>query len=200
MLTTLFTMCAIVGSSVLVIQFLLSLLGVGIGADADLDIDLPSNDVDGIDTVSDGNWAFAKYLSLQTIVAFVAFFGIGGLIADKSGQPPVVSSAVALITGTAIMVGYGHLVHSMRKLETDGSFRIELAEGAHGRVYLRIPGEQAGAGKVTVIVQGRTVELSAMTEGPELRTGTSIVINRILDRQTVQVVRDESPVRSTTSA
>ena len=65
------------------------------------------------------------------------------------------------------------------------------AIGANAKVYIPIPEQGHGEGKVTLYVQGRYAECDAVTTEPELlRTGTTV---RIVDvRNGVLVVeRDE---------
>jgi hypothetical protein len=133
-------------------------------------------------------------LTLQTILAFVTFFGIGGLASLERGQGPLLAVPVALATGLASMVVLGFLFGSLRHLQSDGTVRMAEARGCRGRVYLTVPGNASGLGKVTVVLNGRELELAARTAGPMLFTGEEVVVNRVIDDHTVEVVTPASYV------
>lgn len=129
-----------------------------------------------------------RMLTFQTVLAFVTFFGVGGLASLESGREPLLAVPLALATGIAAMFLIGWCFQALGKLQGDGTVRLERAVGARGRVYLRIPGNDSGAGKVTLVLQDRTIEVQARTQGPELRTGEEVVVTRVIDTNTVEVV------------
>lgn len=230
----LFITCAVVGGSILVMQFLLNLAGfAGDGADfgdgghADIggghavgdlgdggDFSHHSGAQDGGGDFSDGDLGgpdhhghtgddaahsakaglqLARYITLQTMVAFLTFFGLGGWAALENDRSNGSAIIIAAGCGIAFMFAVGYAFQSLRKLEQAGNESIHRTVGCRGRVYLRIPAENSGAGKATITSQGRTIELKARTPGPELRTGTTIQVSRVLDRQTVEVIPVETP-------
>jgi hypothetical protein len=77
-------------------------------------------------------------------------------------------------------------------LRSEGNVYIECALGSHGTVYLAIPCEDAGLGKVLVNVQDRTMEYDARSTHGPLATGTPVVVVDIVDSNTVQVEPAES--------
>lgn len=139
-------------------------------------------------------WAatILKYLTLQTITAFLAFFGVGGLAMREAGHGTGQACTVGLLAGVASMFLLGSLLQNVRKLHSDGALQIQRMVGCPARVYLRIPGGGTGVGKVTVHVQGRTVEITAKTTGPDLPTGANVVVQRIIDKKTVEVAANPS--------
>ncbi len=204
-----FLICASAGGTVLLLKLALSLLGLGFDV---VEGDLGLLDGDPGDAASAGHIAehaedpshaqghqglaahLGRVLTFQAIVSFLAFFGIGGLTALSYQHGPVLASAVATATGiTAVMI-LGQIFASLRRLQTDGSVRLTSALGVQGVVYLRVPGHEAGEGKVTIPVQGRTIEVLARTPGPELRSGEPIVVRRVLDDLTVEVEAVPAPV------
>ncbi|TAJ02516.1 MAG: hypothetical protein EPO68_18090 [Planctomycetota bacterium] len=76
-----------------------------------------------------------------------------------------------------------------RRLNSEGNVRPENAIGKTASVYLRIPGNRAGAGKITLAVQGRTAEFNAMTDGEDLPTGTPVLVLSQLTSDTFVVAR-----------
>ena len=63
-----------------------------------------------------------------------------------------------------------------------------IAVGCAAQVYLRIPARGTGYGKVTVTMQGRTVELNAVTSGPEIATGSAVKIVALREGDTLEVL------------
>ncbi|MBQ1398189.1 MAG: hypothetical protein IIY89_06820, partial [Clostridia bacterium] len=49
-------------------------------------------------------------------------------------------------------------------LNENGTLQMESAVGKVGEVYITVPPEMSGTGKVNVIIQGRMTEAEAMTD------------------------------------
>ncbi len=124
-------------------------------------------------------WLF-KMLSFRTVVAALAFFGIAGLAGLSAELSPLVVLVLAAAAGLAAMYGVYWLMQTLYQLRSEGTVRIERAVGLLGSVYLRIPAERSGSGKVTLNLQNRTMEYAAMTAGSELRTGSRVVVTGVI--------------------
>ncbi|MQA89959.1 MAG: hypothetical protein GEU90_06970 [Gemmatimonas sp.] len=180
MMTTLFLACAGLGASVLVLQILLSAVGLDHGHSS-LDVGLHGGDA-GLD---EG----LSLLSVRSVAAGVAFFGLGGLAAMAIGLAGPIAVLVALLPGVAALAGTAVLMRQLVRLESSGTIRIERAVGAAGTVYLTIPGGHDGPGKVHLTLQGRTVELQAVSpDGSPIPTGAPVVVVSVIDSDTVEVI------------
>jgi membrane protein implicated in regulation of membrane protease activity len=135
-------------------------------------------------------------LSVRSIAAGLAFFGVGGLAGLATPLGWLLAIPLSLVAGFGASVAVAAVMRSFGKLERDSSVQVESAIGATATVYLTIPGALQGAGKVHVLLGGRTVELQATTEGPSLRTGTAVLIVNLVSSDTVSVVAD--PVTEST--
>lgn len=211
MLETIFLIAAVVGGTVMLCQFVMTLMGAGDdGADGGVnagdafDGDFDAGDFDGGDSLDsshhaaghhqDANWLF-KAISLRTLVAAFAFFGVAGMAATSAGAPPAGSVAVAIAAGLAAMYGVYWLMQSIGKLASSGNERIENALGCRATVYVRIPAARKGAGKVTLTLQNRTVEYQAVTDDPEpLRTGEPVEVVAVSGDDMVCVSRIAEPI------
>jgi membrane protein implicated in regulation of membrane protease activity len=183
MLTWLFLICAIVGGTVLVCQFVLTLVGIGGDHGFDVSHDV-STDI-GHDLSADGtghdahgnhgsSWLFGV-ISFRTLVAAAAFFGLVGLAAESAGQGPGPTLLLASAAGIGAMYGVHWIVRTMGRLGEDGTIRIHAALGQEGTVYIPIPAGKAQAGKIQLRLQNRLVEYEAVTNGPDrLTTGTKV--------------------------
>ena len=184
MLHTLFLICAVVGGLIMVIQFLMMILGFGDFNDVDaLDVDMDGGDVGAGDAdVGSGSViSLARFLSFRVIVAASAFFGVIGLWADSAKLHPIVSFACALIGGWGAGAAVAFILGLINKLQSSGNVKLESAVGKTATVYIPIPENKTNTGKIQLSLQGRIDEMEAMTPGPALPSGVTVVIKEIID-------------------
>lgn len=165
-----------------------------ISVDTDIDI---STDVDAsgdIDTgdgsgdVSDVNYGDGgtahdfgtlNFFTVQGFITFFCVFGWAGLVAYTLSKNAIIAVAAGLILGLASMYGVAKILQLSKKLAQNGTLNVKNLLGATGQVYLIIPADGNGKGKVNVTSGERLVEFDAMTDGNEaLPDGTPI---RVID-------------------
>jgi hypothetical protein len=194
-MTMLFGICATVGVTLLVCQLVLTVVGVG-GSD-DIDgggVDV-GHDMGGHVHAGDhhghsthgSNWFFGV-ITFRTLTAAVAFFGLCGLGLNSMGASTIATFSGALLAGAGAMYLVHWMMNSLAYLKADGTTRIDRAVGGIGTVYVTIPGNNTGLGKVTINLQSRTVELEARTPNEKLPTGAKVVVTRLLGGEVVEVV------------
>jgi hypothetical protein len=190
---------AVIGGTVMLCQFAMTLLGLsddgghdvghdgGHGSDGH---DVGGNSHSGDDTADaaqhSSDWLFGV-VTFRTVIAAMTFFGLSGLAAHSSGVQPAQSFLIALAAGAAAMYGVHQIMQALYKLRSDGTARIGRSVGQSGSVYLRVPGQRSGVGKVTVNLRDRTVEYLAVTAHDTLPTGAKIVVTRVVSVDTVEV-------------
>lgn len=77
---------------------------------------------------------------------------------------------------------------AMMKLESSGNINYENAIGKKGTVYINIPKEKKGKGKITMVVQDRFTEIDAITDDlEELLPKTQVEVVGLEDPSTVIV-------------
>lgn len=205
-----FLFCAILGSLLIVFQFLTTLFGLGGddladdasgGADGgSCDAGGDSGDVGTSDASGDGGsdaagsrdggFAFLKAFSLRTLTAGVAFFGLAGLAGQAANWPEIRTLIVAIVVGAAAFASVFYLMRGLTSLRADGSIKPSTATGCEGSVYLRIPAKRGGFGKVVVVQQERSMEYEAATdEDVDLATGTPIVVVKHLSPSQMLVAK-----------
>jgi len=211
-MTTLFLICAIVGSTFLLTQLVLMVLGMG-GDGGDFDGssdfhgdtggdfhgdaaghgDVPADHATSAsaihhahDAAHGTSWLF-KVISFRTEVAAMTFFGVSGMAAQSAGVASPMVLVIALATGGAAMYSVYWIMQGLYRLRADGTVRIHRVVGHPARVYLTIPGNNGGAGKIHGILQNRTMEYLAMTPGETLPTGAKVVVVNVLTENTVEV-------------
>ena len=113
--------------------------------------------------------------SLRSLVNFLLGFGWGGIALF-----PLIPSKPVLIT-VAVLIGLGFVVifflilRQLFKLAKDGSFKTEDAMNKTAEVYMTIPANRNGKGRVLISVGGSVRELDAMTDGAESLHNTTAV-------------------------
>jgi hypothetical protein len=134
---------------------------------------------------------FYEMLSLRTLGAAVTFFGLAGKTAQARGMNDVQSVVIGLLVGAAAMYGVYWLFKQVYKVQHSGNENIRRAIGLPATVYVPIPANRDGLGKVTFRLQDRTVEYQAITsEADRLRTGEEVIITEIVNSDTVCVARE----------
>jgi membrane protein implicated in regulation of membrane protease activity len=186
MLTWFFIFCAVVGGTVLICQFVLTVLGLSGDHSLDGGHDFGGHSADAVGAhgaESEGHdaagqhgssWLFAM-ISFRTLVAAAAFFGLVGLAAQSAGQAVGIQLLLGLLAGLGAMYGVHSLVRSMGRLGEDGTQRVQAALGQEGTVYVPIPPAKSQAGKIQLKLQNRLVEYEAITSSADrLATGTRV--------------------------
>ncbi len=184
-----FYWCAWIGSVLLVVQLVLQIMGLG---DADLDAGGADIDVDsGLDAGDPAHGTagnvFFGVLSFKALVAFLAVFGLTGLSLEDAALSQFNHISLAVLAGLVAMVLVAYLMRALHQLGSSGSVVLANAVGRKASVYLRIPANGEGRGKVTVEIQKRTVELAAITDGDSIDTGQVVEILEVLPNETVRV-------------
>lgn len=202
----LFLICATIGGTVLVCQFVLTVLGLGLDAEIADDfesghdfsdghsldgdhVDTSHGDV-GEDSVGHGNWSNYLFgvLSFKTIIAALAFFGLAGCAANSARLSQPAQVTIALLAGLAAMYGVHWIMRSIMRLGRDGTAKLSKAIGQEGTVYLTIPGKRNGLGKIQFNLQHRLVEYPASTAcETSLKSGSKVRVVSIADDSTLVV-------------
>jgi hypothetical protein len=184
-----FLVCAAVGGTLLLCQFVLNLLSLG---HHDVDHDHTLDQGHDVDHDHDSSW-YVGILTFRAVVTAVTFFGLGGLVAVEATLGPEVAIGLAVASGAGALFAVAWLMKSLHHLKDDGTVHIDRAVGKTGIVYLSIPANQSGAGKVTVKVQNRTVEYLAVTRQESLATGTPVQVVAVISSNTVEVAPVPQP-------
>jgi hypothetical protein len=135
----------------------------------------------------DGHAGGFSLISVRALASFLAFFGLTGWWLTSSGSGPLGSALASFAVGAVAMVGVGWLASQQRRLDVEGTLDPKNAIGQTATVYLRVPAHGKGQGKVHVKVQGRTAELAATSDGPEIPTGAVVTVVRLVTADTVAV-------------
>jgi hypothetical protein len=187
-MTSFFVVCTVLGGGVLILQLLLGLFGVDAAHGLD-HLDAPH---DFGHDAADGAAGGLHLFSVRALSAGLAFFGLSGLAATSAGWPLLLVLVAAVVPGFLAMLLVAFSMRWILRLESDRSIHVTSAIGEGGVVYIPIPGTDSGAGRVTLTLNGRTVEYDAVTSGAALSTGTKVTVVDVREPDIVEVVATPS--------
>jgi membrane protein implicated in regulation of membrane protease activity len=156
-----------VGGLLFVVRLIIMFVG-GVD-DADGDMDAAHSDAD----------ASFKILSLQGLTAFFMMFGLVALaLFRQSGTSHGMALAGGVLAGCATVWIIGKIFLGMKRLQSDGTLKMENAVGKTGTAYLRIPA--GGTGKAEIVVQGQLRVFDAVSDDhEEIPSGAKIEVVRL---------------------
>lgn len=160
---------------VLLIQIILLIIGFSAGSVGDVDGFDADGDVDLDD--ADGPGDGVGWFTVKGLVAFFALGSWTGFAMDVSGCHEALSISIAVLVGAVALIGVGLLYKALYKLQSNGAVNLENAIGKDAEVYLTIPANNGGVGKVTLTVQDRFIEAEARTnKNDTLPTGSMVKV------------------------
>ena len=143
---------AIPVSVIFLIQTVMTFIG---GAAESMDIDF-DGDIDGQDTPF-------HLFSLRNLINFLLGFSWTGISFYTTVSSKLFLIVFSILVGFLFVYLFFLIIKQVQKLAEDNSFKIENTIGKTAEVYLPIPGNKSGKGKVMISVNGAFHELDAMT-------------------------------------
>ncbi len=175
-----FALIAIPSTAILIIQTVLQLIGIG-GDDVPEDIDgdgIPDSDLDAAAAADDGLSLF----SIRGILSMLCITGWLGVGLLETALPDWAAILIAVAAGVATLIGIAFLMRGIYKLQSSGNIDISNAIGKVAQVYIPIPAAGAGSGKVTITLQEKFCEYTAITAAAEaLKTGSYVRVVSVSD-------------------
>ena len=177
-------------SLIFIIQSVMTFLGADSG-DGGIDADFDGGfDSEVADAAVEGG------TNLYTFRNFVNFFlGFGWsaiLLQEKITSIPLLLIVSAVI-GVAFVAAVMYLFKWLSSMQQSGNINLyKTAVGCNGTVYIPIPGERKGEGKVQISINGSVREYNALTDGDALKTTTPIRVVEVIGPGTLLVEPLES--------
>ena len=176
---------AIATSLIFVIQSILTFVGVDADASADFDTDVDGGSFDGDPSMN--------LFTFRNMVNFLLGFSWAGILLDSSFSHRSVTLLIAALVGVALVAAVMFLFKWLSGMQQSGNIDVhKSAVGCVGKVYLTIPEQRTGAGKVQITISGAVREYDALTDGDAIPTGTPIHVTEVLDDSTLLVESQES--------
>jgi hypothetical protein len=139
---------------------------------------------DGLDADFDGDVSHTdgpfQLFSFRNLIHFLLGFGWTGLGFYELISNRLVLIIVATLAGLALVGVFFFIIKQLQKLNQNNVMRLENAIGKTAEVYLAIPAQQNGHGKVHVSVQNTLRELNAVTNQPNgIPTGATVRVSGV---------------------
>ncbi len=190
---------AIISTILFVLQTALTFLGLDGDTDVDADLDGDVDvDFDGdMDTDSADGGQFGidsdfRIFSIRSIIAFFTFFSWGGILILNAGMSIYLAILVGLGFGLTAMFFVAWVLFKVANLTEVGTEDLSLAIGQTGEVYIPIPRERTGKGRIQIIISQGIKELEAITDDTRIATGEKVIVLDILPDNTLIVERKKA--------
>lgn len=166
-----FALIAIPSTLILVLQTILQLIGVGDDSPEDVDGDGVPDDIPDDVSADDGLSVFSVR-GILSMLCITGWLGVGLL---ETALPDWVAVAIAVAAGIATLIGMAFLMRGVYMLQSSGNVDIANAIGKVAQIYIPIPANGSGSGKVTITIQEKFCEYPAITTVDDtLKTGAYV--------------------------
>ena len=172
-------------SLVFVIQTVMTFLGAAGDTDFDINSDF---DTDAPSDISEHPSTGMNLLTFRNFINFLIGFGWTAILLRDSVPATGLRLLIAIVVGVLLVVLVMLLFKWLTNMQESGNIDVyKSAVDSQGTVYLTIPGERAGEGKVQITIKNAVREYAAMTDGPTLKTGTRIRVVEVINPTTLLV-------------
>src|SRR5690606_7410637 len=138
--------------------FIIQTIMTFVGADA----------TDGIEADFEGDLAEMdapfQLFSFRNLINFLIGFSWTGISFYETITSPTLLIILAVFVGCVFVYLFFMLIKQIQKLAEDNSFKISSTINQSAEVYLPIPENKSGKGKIMISIKGAFHELEAMTE------------------------------------
>ena len=183
----------LVASLIFIIQTIMTFVGADTGGDMDVDASFDT-DVDIADADAAVGSGGVNLYTFRNFVNFFLGFGWTAILLNNSIKSKGLLLLLAILVGVILVALVMFLFKWLYSMQQTGNINVyKSAVGCTGTVYLTIPGERKGEGKVQITINNAVREYNALTEGDALTTGTPITVVEVINPSTLLV----EPLNST---
>lgn len=166
-------------SLIFVIQTVMTCLGLG-DHDADFDLDTSDGSFDADPSMN--------LLTFRNLVNFCLGFGWTAVLMHEKIQSNALLIIVSVIVGILLVTVVMWIFKWLSGMQQTGNIDVhKSAVGCEGKVYLTIPGERKGEGKVQITINNAVREYDAVTDGETIPTGKAIKVTEVINDYTLLV-------------
>lgn len=171
---------AIATSLIFILETVLTFIGI----DHDGSFDM--------DTSADGSFESEPSMNLYTfrnLVNFLLGMSWTAILLKEQIASTALLMLIAVVVGILLVAAVMYMFKWLSKMQQSGNIDVyKSAVGCIGKVYLSIPAQRKGAGKVQITINEAVREYDALTDSEsELKTGASIKVVEVLDPSTLLV-------------
>ena len=166
-------------SLIFVIQTVMTFLGLG-DHDADFDLDTSDGSFDADPSMN--------LLTFRNLVNFCMGFGWTAVLMHEKIQSNALLIIVSVIVGILLVTVVMWIFKWLSGMQQTGNIDVhKSAVGCEGKVYLTIPGERKGEGKVQITINNAVREYDAVTDWETIPTGKAIKVTEVINDYTLLV-------------
>ena len=166
-------------SLIFVIQTVMTFLGLG-DLDADFDLDTSDGSFDADPSMN--------LLTFRNLVNFCLGFGWTAVLMHEKIQSNALLIIVSVIVGILLVTVVMWIFKWLSGMQQTGNIDVhKSAVGCEGKVYLAIPGERKGEGKVQITINNAVREYDSVTDGETIPTGRPIKVTEVINDYTLLV-------------
>ena len=149
-------------------------------------------DMDTDFDIADGGFKGDPSMNLYTfrnLVNFLLGMSWTAILLKDSIASKALLMLIAFAVGALLVFAVMMLFKGLSKMQQSGNIDVyKSAAGCNGKVYLTVPAERKGTGKVQISINNSIREYDALTDSEDdLKTGTSIRVVEVLDTTTLLV-------------
>lgn len=167
------------GAVFLLLSLVMNIFGFGDAemsdVDVSTDVDTGDTDMDSDASDSDGGLKLFSFLGFSS---FCFMMGISGLGFIHAGMALIIAIPLSFLLGFGMIYLVAFIFKKSKKLDSDGSVKIETSIGCIGDVYL--PFSEDKIGQVHINVNGYMAEYNAISlDGSALNIGDKVEVKEI---------------------
>ncbi len=182
-----FFVIAIVSTVLMIVLIIMMFIGMDEADGFDTTIDDLDINVDSINDEPISGIGGLKILSIRGVLAFLSIGGWTTYILSDTLQYWL-ASLFGFIAGSIAAVLLAYALNAAMKLESSGNLDYRGTVGKTAMVYIRVPAQRKGRGKVIMNHQGKTLEVDALTdENEDLLRNTKVIVDSLEDDSTLLV-------------
>ena len=172
---------AIASSLIFIVETVLTFIGADVEMDMDTDFDIADGGFEGDPSMN--------LYTFRNLVNFLLGMSWTAILLNEQMKSKALLMLIAFAVGAAIVFAVMMMFKGLSKMQQSGNINVfESAVGCSGKVYLTVPGERKGQGKVQININNSVREYDALTDSEDdLKTGTSIKVTEVLDASTLLV-------------
>lgn len=172
---------AIASSLIFIIETVLTFIGADVEMDMDTDFDVPDGGFEGDPSMN--------LYTFRNLVNFLLGMSWTAILLQEQIASKALLMIIAFVVGALLVFAVMMLFKGLSKMQQSGNIDVyKSAIGCNGKVYLTVPAERKGTGKVQININNSVREYDALTDSEDdLKTGTSIKVTEVLDTNTLLV-------------
>ena len=172
---------AIASSLIFIIETVLTFIGADVEMDMDTDFDVPDGGFEGDPSMN--------LYTFRNLVNFLLGMSWTAILLQEQIASKALLMIIAFAVGVLLVFAVMMMFKGLSKMQQSGNIDVyKSAIGCNGKVYLTVPAERKGTGKVQININNSVREYDALTDSEDdLKTGTSIKVTEVLDTNTLLV-------------